>query len=151
MRLPLSALEKNAPARFMSLDFDRRCFLQTGIASVAVAMTPQHVIGREATADVAGWVPRKDGRLIVHNAKTLEIETPLELLRNDRLTPKSVLFVRNNQELADTRTTSPASVDDWEFDIVGMVETPRTISPTRLRDMRHVDSQHFELVQPTDV
>ncbi|HVX09930.1 MAG TPA: sulfite oxidase [Pirellulales bacterium] len=119
----------------MSYDFDRRRFLQMGMAFGAAAATRQDALGREADADVAELVSGKDSRLIVHNSKTLEIETPLELLRNDRLTPKSVLFVRNNQELAGSRTTSPPSVEDWRFNIGGMVETPRTVSLAQLREM----------------
>ncbi|HWB08421.1 MAG TPA: sulfite oxidase [Pirellulales bacterium] len=107
----------------------------------ASALTARSCLGREG--DSAELVSGKDARLIVHNAKTLEIETPLELLRDERLTPKSVLFVRNNQELAGTRTTDPSNVSDWQFDIVGMVETPRTIS---LQQLKGMDQTEYEMV-----
>jgi len=117
--------------------FDRRRFLQLGAACGAASVTARHGLGKEA--DAAELVTGKDPRLVVHNAKTLEVETPLELLRDQRLTPKSVLFIRSNQELAGTRTTSPPKVEDWQFDLVGMVETPRTISLKQLKGMAQTE------------
>jgi DMSO/TMAO reductase YedYZ molybdopterin-dependent catalytic subunit len=123
----------------MSRHFNRRRFLQLGAAWGAAATTTRYGIGRETEADAAELVSGKDARLIVHNRKTLEIETPLELLRDERVTPKNVLFVRNNQELAGTRTTHAPKIDDWQFDIAGMVETPRMVSLKRLREMEQTE------------
>src|SRR6185312_4411598 len=87
--------------------------------------------GRLQAADplpgAADLIAGKDARLIVHNAKTAEIETPLALLGEHEITPKNVLFVRSNQELAGTRTTEASQRAGWTIDFAGLVETPRTI------------------------
>ena len=117
---------------------DRRRFLQAAAACGTVASIDRWSLTVRA-ADAAELVAGKDSRLIVHNTKTLELETPLELLREYPLTPKKVLFVRNNQELADTRTTKPLKMDDWQFEIVGLVEYPRTVALERLREMEQTE------------
>jgi sulfite oxidase len=122
---------------------DRRRFLQFSAAYGAAAVASRTNIGWSADADAAQLVIGKDARLIVHNTKVLEIETPLELLRDQRLTPKNLLFVRNNQELPGSRTIKPAAADDWQFQIIGMVENPRTVRLEKLRDM---DETEVEMV-----
>src|SRR5487761_1675129 len=117
---------------------DRRRFLQAAAACGTVASIDRWSLTVRA-ADAAELVAGKDSRLIVHSTKTLELETPLELLREYPLTPKKVLFVRNNQELADTRTTKPLKMDDWQFEIVGLVEYPRTVALERLREMEQTE------------
>ncbi|HJT30873.1 MAG TPA: sulfite oxidase, partial [Pirellulales bacterium] len=84
-------------------------------------------------------VEGKDAGLIVHNAKTIEIETPLALLRKHNLTPKQILFVRNNQELPGARTTAPADNDDWKIEVIGLVEYPRTLDLKQLRELEQTE------------
>ncbi|MGH7193631.1 MAG: sulfite oxidase, partial [Candidatus Saccharimonadales bacterium] len=85
--------------------------------------------------DAAQIVAGKHPGLIVHNAKTVEMETPLKLLREHALTPKEILFVRNNQELAGARTTQPADGADWKVDLIGLVGYPRTLDLAKLRSL----------------
>jgi sulfite oxidase len=118
---------------------DRRFFLGALAAGGAVALTgrdqPSWAAGDDASMLVAG----KDSRLIVYNTKTLELETPIELLREYAITPKKVLFVRNNQELDGTRTTKPTKTDSWQVEIGGMVENPRTVDFEKLREMEQTE------------
>lgn len=118
--------------------FHRRRLLHFA-AGGALALSGRQGLAWPTEADASTLVSGKDSRLIVHNTKTLELETPLELLREYAVTPKKLLFVRNNQELADTRSTKPLPVDAWQFDIVGMVENPRSVELARLRKMEQTE------------
>ena len=67
----------------------RRQFLQQASAiAVSSALTSRLAVGDDTKAAVPtadGFVRGKDKRLIVHNAKVGEIETPLTLLREKGL------------------------------------------------------------------
>lgn len=93
----------------------------------------------ESTGDAAKLIAGKDSRLIVHNTKTAEIETPVELLRNEAITPKDILFVRSNQELKGTRTIKPLDATGWTVDVLGQVENPRVISVEELAKRKQVE------------
>src|SRR5689334_11396229 len=79
----------------MRSKIDRRGFLlASGAATGALGWNGfhlPHLCAQEAAADASKLVAGKDGRLIVHNAKTLELETPLELLREQPITAKDRL------------------------------------------------------------
>jgi DMSO/TMAO reductase YedYZ molybdopterin-dependent catalytic subunit len=114
----------------------RRGFLRTAGSCAAAAWLAGAGPGRgrwerlqaaEPLPGAADLIAGKDARLIVHNAKTAEIETPLALLREHEITPKNVLFVRSNQELAGTRTIEASQRAGWTIDFAGLVETPRTL------------------------
>ena len=49
--------------------------------------------------------------MIVHNAESTVLETPVELLRQHLLTPKELMFVRNNQVLPGALTLNPNPSD----------------------------------------
>ncbi|HET6879620.1 MAG TPA: molybdopterin-dependent oxidoreductase, partial [Pirellulales bacterium] len=123
--------------------FDRRIFLRTVVTGGALALSGRGNLSWSADADASLLVSGKDSRLIVHNTKTLELETPLEVLREYAVTPKKVLFVRSNQELADTRTVKPPGASDWQFEVVGMVENPRTAD---LKQLRRMEQTEVEMV-----
>lgn len=116
----------------------RRRFVQAA-AGAAVTLTGWPKRSWSAEADAAKLIVGKDPRLIVHNTKTLEIETPLSLLREHKLTPKSILFVRDNQELPGSRTLEPSDDGDWRIDLIGSVENPRSITLGQLRDMQQAE------------
>ncbi|MGE0534724.1 MAG: sulfite oxidase [Pirellulales bacterium] len=96
-----------------------------------------------ATADSAKLIAGKATGLIVHGAGPLEIETPLERLRAHEITPADILFVRNNQKLADTDTLKPAPLAGWQIEVAGLVEFPRTLDAAILADM---PTEEHELV-----
>jgi sulfite oxidase len=121
----------------------RRDFLRQAGAAAAAWAALDALPAWAAEADAAALIAGKDARLIVYNARTLEIETPLALLREHAITPKKLLFVRNNQELADSRSLAPYPTDDWPIDFRGLVEYPRAMS---LADLRRMEQIEVELV-----
>lgn len=115
----------------------------TGVLALAgpAASQPPTAEASKSTATAASLISGKDARLTVHNPKAPEIETPLELLRAHRLTPKELLFVRNNHTLAGTLSLEPWSGSDWNVELTGMVEFPRTITLERLRSLPQVECE----------
>jgi sulfite oxidase len=123
----------------------RRQALQSGLALAAATVwarpSSRLLQADESTAATADQlIAGKDRRLLVHNpAKTgFEIETPLELLREHRLTPTERLFVRNNQQPDWSSTLKPAPAGPWNVEIVGLTEYPRTIALDELRTLPQV-------------
>ncbi|HVC95803.1 MAG TPA: molybdopterin-dependent oxidoreductase, partial [Pirellulales bacterium] len=128
----------------------RRVFLKRSTAVTAAGLLGAEPGGWISSAaadepphDAARLVPGKDHALLVHNAKMLEIETPLAALGDHELTPKSLLFVRNNQELADTRSLAGKGIDHWPIEIAGLVENPRTVL---LEDLARREQIEVEMV-----
>lgn len=124
----------------------RRFLQQTSALAVCSALRPRTTFGddtKQATPTADEFIRGKDKRLIVHNAKVGEIETPLTLLREKRLTPKELLFVRNNQVLPETLTTDGAEVGDWQFELAGLVDRPQTV---RAADLAKLPQEEVELV-----
>lgn len=128
--------------------FSRRGLLQSG---VVLAVAGGFGLSKRADVQAAAidaptadqLIPGKDRRLIVHNpARTgLEIETPLDLLREDRVTPLDKLFVRNNQQPDWAATLQPAPGPHWNIEIGGLLEFPRTISYEALQAMPQVEQE----------
>ncbi|MBC7855277.1 MAG: sulfite oxidase [Pirellulaceae bacterium] len=125
----------------------RRQFLQQATAVTLTPALPSRLgLGGEAqetrpSADV--FISGKDKRLIVHNAKVGEIETPLALLREKNLTPKELLFVRNNQVLPGTLTTQAAEAEGWEVELAGLVDRPQAV---KAADLGRLPQEEHELV-----
>ena len=118
-------------------DLNRRDFLVASMACGAgICLGPRRA---QSADDAARLVAGKDAGLIMHNAKTVEIETPLALLRQHELTPKQLLFVRNNQELPGARTTQPADDSNWKIEVIGLVEYPRTLDLSQLRELEQTE------------
>ena len=70
----------------------------------------------------------KAPRMTVHNAESAVLETPVELLREHLLTPKELMFVRNNQVLPGALTLAPYPSDSWNLELSGLVIPTRTVS-----------------------
>jgi DMSO/TMAO reductase YedYZ molybdopterin-dependent catalytic subunit len=78
----------------------------------------------------------------VHSAQPSEIETPLALLREHSITPKELLFVRNNQSLEGTQKLEPMSLTDWKIEITGLLAgPPRTLAASELESMEQVEHE----------
>ncbi len=136
------------PTPRLPLAVSRRHMLQTGLVfAVGGAWArPWNGIARAVdavplTADQL--IVGKDRRLLVHNPATtgFEIETPLELLREDTITPADKLFVRNNQQPDWSATLEPAPTMPWKLEIGGLLEFPRTITLDELRTMPQVEHE----------
>jgi len=93
-----------------------------------------------ATADVL--IPGKDRRLTVHNASPFEIETPLELLAADAVTPAALLFVRNNQQPDWSKTLdAPDRNMPWHVEFIGQLEFPRKPSLAEIAELPRVETE----------
>ncbi len=108
-------LHAKPPVDLFSRAVSRRRILQSGLAWAAASAwdRPWTAFARAAESAVPTadqLIVGKDRRLLVHNpAQTgFEIETPLELLREDKITPPEKLFVRNNQQPDWSATLEPA-------------------------------------------
>jgi len=125
---------------------DRRQFVACSTALAASTALLRNAKGAEEGAPLPRadqFISGKDKRLIVHNAKTGEIETPLNLLSEHAVTPKELLFVRNNQILPGTLTLDAAKESDWRIELSGLLEKSASIT---LAELKKLPQQEHELV-----
>lgn len=121
--------------RFPSLS--RRHFLA---ASAAAWMTgglrasAQDAAAIRPPADVV--VAGKEASMKVVETSPIVLETPLSRLAQERLTPASALFVRNNQDIAAMNTIEPpADVGGWTVTVDGADDRARVLSMDALRKL----------------
>ncbi len=126
----------------MSTTTDRREFLKTSsaiLATVALSKTTRAAQEPAKAVSAAEFIPGKDPRLIVHSAKTGEVETPLSLLRDKAITPKELLFVRNNQVLPADLSLTASDDDAWKIELSGLLDKAATISVSDLKKLPQID------------
>src|SRR5262245_27580812 len=123
----------------MNHPLDRRQFLRVSSTVAASAGVWTSLANRAWTADTASLVRGKDARLIVHNRDPIELETPIELLRQHEITPESLIFIRNNQALDGSLSTAPAEDPNWTIEIDGLVEFPRSITVAELAKLEQIE------------
>jgi DMSO/TMAO reductase YedYZ molybdopterin-dependent catalytic subunit len=126
-------------------NLSRRDFVATSTALAASAALLRGASAADEAAPLPAadkFIPGKDKRLIVHNAKTGELETPLKLLAEHAITPKELLFVRNNQIMPGALTLDAAKEDDWRIEFVGL-DQPTSIT---VAELKKVPQQEHELV-----
>ena len=70
--------------------------------------------------------------MIVHDAQIGVAETPIQLLREHPVTPKELMFVRNNQVLPWGLTLRPYPSDSWDLELTGLVTPTKTVSISEL-------------------
>jgi sulfite oxidase len=116
----------------------RRMFLAGSAALAGSLWLPPSVRAQPAVVVVG-----KDPGLLTLSAKPLVMETPLELLAKDAVTPTSRLFVRNNFEFVDGMTLDPRSLDGWTISLTGLLEKPVEI---RAGDLKTLDQESVEMV-----
>lgn len=128
------------------IHWNRRKFVMVSSAAAAAGT----LIGRASSAQDSKALPTadqfikgKDQRLIVYNAKTGELETPLNLLREHAITPKDILFVRNNQVLPGTLTLDAAEDDQWKIELTGLLEDSASLTTG---DLAKLPQQEHEVV-----
>lgn len=124
---------------------DRRRFVSVASGAATLAFFGQRIPAAEDAPVITAdhFIPGKDKRLIVHNTKTGEIETPLDLLSKQAITPKQLLFVRNNQVLLGTLSLDPAKEPDWHIELTGLLEKPVSIT---VAELNKLPQQEHELV-----
>src|SRR5687768_4318062 len=96
-----STFERDTMQRGTRREFLRHSGWLAANIYLATAARPARLWAADAANEV---IPGKHMGLIVHTAQPQEIETPLALLREHRLTPKELLFVRNNQTFTGSLT-----------------------------------------------
>ncbi len=126
----------------MNVQTDRREFLKSSAALLSAAATTRVAGAADApaaTVTADKFIPGKDPRLIVHSTKTGELETPLELLREKAITPKELLFIRNNQVLPEDLTLTAAEDDAWQVELSGLLDKPAKITVAELKKLPQID------------
>ena len=130
----------------MSSGVSRRGFLKaTGVGvEISKTLLPMtSLISAQNQADAFKEVLGKDQRMIVHNWRPGVLETPLELLRQHRVTPKELLFVRNNQVPDNALSIKPLPLEGWIIEVIGLVKYPRRV---RAEDLTSYQQTEVEMV-----
>lgn len=104
----------------------------------AAAAPPARLWAADGANEV---IPGKHAGLIVHSTQPQEIETPVALLREHRLTPKELLFVRNNQTFTGSLTLDPAPLEGWKIELTGLVNRSAVFDAAALAEMEQVDRE----------
>lgn len=126
----------------MTRKVTRRTFLSTASAlTVAASASFSPAYGQASTADqlIAG----KDKRLLVLKPFPAVLETPLPLLTEQRITPSSLLFVRNNQQPESAATVQPATEKQWALKLTGDLNQSVAVS---LQQLQAMDMTEYEMV-----
>ena len=138
------------PSEFSPRAVSRRRLLQSGLAIAAFGhwARPWNLMAgaglNENTPPTADrLIAGKDRRLLVHTSSTtgFELETPLELLSEEKITPLDKLFVRNNQQPEWSATLEPPRPGPWKLEIGGLLEFPRTITLEELKSLPQVEHE----------
>ena len=132
--------------RSFTAQLARRDFLKTGALATSAWLAKSSLgQGAEPVAkpSAAQLIVGKNPRLIVHKSTPCEIETPLELLGEQHITPVESIFVRNNAQPDWSLTLQPAPQSDWRIDVTGLLEFPRTI---KLDELRTLPQSEVEMV-----
>lgn len=134
----MSELLSRALDKVHNAQVERREVLRMmGLTAAASAGLPTltqfaHAQDTLASQIIAG----KDDRMIVHNDRTGVMETPLDLLAAHAITPKELLYVRNNQIAEpEGRDLETVPLDGWTLELMGSVAFPRVIDAAMLRDL----------------
>ena len=134
---------------------DRRAFLKLAGFAGAAGLTASPATMRRALAQASGpgaaassapsIIAGKSPEMIVHNGKLGVMETPLQLLREPRLTPKEILYARQHfpvdgagRWVATTAPMDPAVTQQWTIFVSGLVQRPKTIKVSDLSSMPQV-------------
>ncbi len=128
------------------LRISRRAFLQqTAMGAAAAGVMPAIGPLPHPQQDAESFLAAisKDRRMIVHNWRPGVAETPLELLREHPITPKDLLFVRNNQILNGALSMQPLPLEGWTVEMIGLIKYPRVI---RGRDLAGFGQIEVEMV-----
>jgi sulfite oxidase len=126
---------------------DRRTLIRGAAGAAALTQLPGALRTAWAADELAAGdvIAGKSARMIVHNAKIGVMETPLELLREQRLTPKEIVYNRTHfpvtgdgKWVATLAVPRPEDVQNWTIEIGGMVQRPKKIRVADLQKMQRV-------------
>lgn len=115
-----------------------------GAMRMALAADAPNAASTAAAPNAAEIIAGKSPRMIVYNAKLGVMATPLELLREYRLTPAELLYNRTHfpvegegKWMATMAPADPDAVQRWTIDVGGLVRRPKTLEVTDLMQMPH--------------
>ena len=131
-RLDRATLERREVLRLM------------GLAAAASAGLPTVMqFARAQSATMASAVIRgKSDVLVVHNDRVGVMETPLTELRKSAVTPKDILYMRNNQILEPQgRSVDPVPLAGWSITIGGLVAYPRVVDAAMLAELPQTEAE----------
>ncbi|MDZ7706416.1 MAG: molybdopterin-dependent oxidoreductase [Trueperaceae bacterium] len=125
-RVQQAKLERRELLRMMGL---------TAAASAGLPTITQFARAQDlqpASQVIAG----KSDAMIVHNDRTGVLETPLDLLSEHAITPKEILYVRNNQiQEPEGRSLEGVPLEGWTIELMGSVAFPRVVDAATLADL----------------
>lgn len=121
----------------------RRQFLATAGLLAAAGHSATGLGALAQTEDASSLIAGKDKRLLVLVSYPAVLETPLNLLIDEQITSKSLLFVRNNQQPDDAATLAPSPAKEWSIKVTGAVNKSFTITLSALREM---EMSEYEMV-----
>ncbi len=90
------------------------------------------------------WIPGVDPRLEVMNAVPLVLSTPVHLLKENRITDKNVLFIRNIQDLDEAMTMAPLPLEGWEIELTGLIRPYRVV--IKATDLLEMEQVEYEMI-----
>jgi sulfite oxidase len=98
---------------------------------------------REKIAD-KDWIEGIDLRLEVMSAAPLGLSTPFDLLAKNRITDKSILFVRNIQDLPEGTTMDSLPLEGWEIELTGLIIPYRVL--IHGEDLLEMEQVEYEMI-----
>ena len=113
----------------------------TALGAALASTTSRMAMAQDANPSeiIAGVV----SEMKIHNAKLGVMETPLKLLREHRITPKEIMFIRNHFPPAGKQawmgTNDAPEITEWNIRIGGLAVRPRTITLDDLKAMEQVE------------
>lgn len=105
---------------------------------------PQTAQDEQTRKAKENWIPGVDPRLDVMNAVPLVLSTPVDLLAENRITDKSVLFIRNIQDLDIGMTMEPVPLDGWEIELSGLIFPYRVV--IKATDLLEMEQVEYEMI-----
>ena len=121
----------------------RRRFL-IGTAGALASASTRSLVAFGADDDLprpSQLVRGKDDRLLVHKDGPVVMGTPDRLLRQDRVTSKQLLFVRNNFDRPELMNLDPRPLAGWQIEIVAGTGEPRAVDAASLVRLDHAEHE----------
>ncbi len=133
---------------------DRRNFLHSSLAvgSSAWLSSRHRVLANEAERPLAAdaLVAGKHADLRIVESSPMVLESPLALLAKHRITPKEILFVRNNVDMPATNRLTATHAPDWRVDIHEWRESadapPTAPHSITVRELQSLPQTEVEMV-----
>ncbi len=124
------------------LNLDRRDFLRAaGVTGLGLIASPLALRALEKPVTPSSIIKGKDDRLLIHTKFPAVMETPLALLGGQVITPSSLLFVRNNQQLEGSATLDPLPLAGWKIELTGLIDKKLTLDAAEIAKLATVERE----------